>query len=109
LEQSVQIATDIYGIQFPEPFQFAFTTGKAVTVKNSNLSEMVIYPNPANDVISIRGIEVQTVMIHEITGKLVKSIEKNSVINIGDMHPGSYMITVMDRDKNKFRELIIIE
>jgi hypothetical protein len=103
------VATDIYGIRFPEPFQFAFTTGKAVTVKNNNLSEVVIYPNPADDIIHVRGVDVKSVMIHEITGKLVKVMEGTSVINLSDIQPGSYMITVMDRENNKFRELIIIE
>jgi len=103
------VATDIYGVQFPAPFQFAFTTVEPVGVKSTKLSKMVIYPNPVDEVMSIRGVDVKSVKMHSIAGQLVKEFNDTPVMNVSDMKAGSYVVTVVDRNENKYRELITIK
>lgn len=103
------VATDRFGVQLAAPFQFVFTTVTPVGIENGIIPEMVIYPNPADDIMSIRGIDVKTARIHSIAGQLVREIKNTPLIYVGDIAPGSYVISVQDRDKNKYQELIIIK
>lgn len=103
------VATDIYNIRFPAPFQFTFTTMPAVGIENNEVSELVVYPNPADDLITIRGVNVKSVQIFSVSGKLISEIENQPIIQVGEITPGSYIISVTDQENNRFRELITIK
>jgi hypothetical protein len=103
------VATDRFGVQLADPFQFVFTTASPVAVRNSSMSDMVIYPNPADEVISIRGVDVSAVRIYSISGHLVKEIRNSSLIRVSDLQPGSYVVTVTDRNDNSANSLVVIQ
>ncbi len=103
------VATDRFGVQLASPFQYLFTTAAAVGVDNNNLPEMVVYPNPADEMLSIRGIDVQSVTMYNTTGQLVKQVSNKSTLNVRDFKPGIYVINVEDRDENSYREVILIK
>jgi len=66
-------------------------------------SEVVIFPNPATNIINFRGVDVHhTVKIISITGALVKQQSLiNNKIDIADIRPGLYYIVVYDNNGNK--------
>ncbi len=103
------VATDRFGVQLASPFQYLFTTAAAVGVDNNNLPEMLVYPNPADEILSIRGIDVQSVTMYNSTGQLIKQVNNKSIINVRDFKPGVYVINVEDRDENSYREVILIK
>lgn len=102
-------ATDRFGVQLASPFQFVFTTAAVVGVDDQELSKMVLYPNPADDVLTIRGIDVKSLKIYNMTGQILRQVSNKSLINVSEMEPGAYVINVTDRDDNKFEEVIIIK
>ena len=102
-------ATDAYGVPFAEPASFSFTTAAPVAVENSEMQDVVIYPNPASETLYIKGMDVASVAIHNLTGRLVKSADHSREIDLGGMEPGSYFVTVSDREANSVRKLIVIQ
>ena len=103
------VATDAYGVPFAEPAAFSFTTAAPVSVENRASGGVVIYPNPASEKLFIKGMDVASVTIHNLTGRLVKSTDHSREIDLGDMKPGSYFVTVSDREANSVRKLIVIQ
>lgn len=103
------VATDVYGIRLPEPFQFAFTTASAVSVESDEVSAVLIYPNPATDVLHIRGMDVVSVKFYNITGQMIKEIRNSSLLNVNDIKSGSYIVTATDRNDSTVRRLINIK
>jgi hypothetical protein len=101
-------ATDAYGLQLVEPYTFTFNTW-ATSVEDHDQLGVVIYPNPASDILQIRGLEVASVKMYNLTGKLMKEVYDSSVINVSDMEPGSYAVIVSDREDNSVRKMIVID
>ncbi len=102
------VATDIYGVQLAEPYIYTFSSW-AVSVEGMEASEVVLYPNPASDLLEIRGMNVASVKIYSLTGQLMKKVYNSSVINVSDMEPGSYAVTITDSTDTMVRRLIVIQ
>ena len=102
------LATDVYGLQLAEPYSFTFTT-YPVSAEYMEASEVSIYPNPATDLMEIRGMDVAKVKIYSLTGQLVKEVHHSAVINVSDMDPGTYAMTVSDTEDRRVRKMIVIE
>jgi hypothetical protein len=78
--------------------------GKATSVlnnnlNNNNLNKLVVYPNPANEVLNIsvsNGAEVNNVNIYNVSGKLVNTAKvAANQINISDLNNGVYFIEIL--------------
>ncbi|MDX2431845.1 MAG: Ig-like domain-containing protein [Bacteroides sp.] len=102
-------ATDVFGIQMTEPFLFAFTTSIATAIENSKADEVVIYPNPATDVLQVSGMDVASFKLYNMSGQVIKEVYDSAVINLDNIKTGIYVVTVSDRDNNKHRQTIVIE
>ncbi len=62
--------------------------------------DVEIYPNPANDVITIKG-EVASIEIYDLVGKCVKTVWKNmEEIRISDLSSGLYMMRIFTPNGN---------
>lgn len=75
---------------------------------NSN-SSMVVYPNPASDIITISGnleIDFRT-YVSDLSGRKVLATKNQATINVSDLSPGIYMVTVQGENYNKTEKLII--
>jgi hypothetical protein len=92
-----------------EPFVFAFSIAAGVSVENKTLANVVIYPNPVSEVLHIKGMEVASINIYSITGRLMKSNSNSNEISVSDIAPGSYILTASDRYDQRVRKLIVIE
>jgi spore germination protein YaaH len=78
------------------------TSIKAVFDKNN----IVLYPNPANDLINISTniSNHYTINIYDLNGKIYKQIicsEKEKQINISNFNSGTYFIEITNTDKQK--------
>ncbi len=102
------VATDIWGVQMAEPYTFDFKSW-ATAIEDFEQPDVVIYPNPASDILNIQGMDVASVRIYNLTGQLIKEVYDTSVINVSDVEPGSYALIVSDRTDNTARKMIVVE
>ena len=61
---------------------------------NENTTEFALYPNPAQDVLSIDGV-FQSIEIYNLVGKLVLASDNKSEINISSLANGSYYVNIL--------------
>ena len=60
-----------------------------------------IYPNPANEILSIEGENIKQVNVYNTVGQLVKSVSCNDntvKVNVGDLQNGMYIVNVIDNN-----------
>ncbi len=68
-----------------------------------------LFPNPADELLSIRGIDIKSVRICSILGQAVMKQSDHALLDVSDITPGSYVIEVRDRNDHYYKELIIIQ
>ena len=92
---------------------FGNTTG----IEESNVSDFVMYPNPANDLVKINFAENtrlrSTVTINDALGRVVKSEiissgSANHQINIGELNKGIYFVKI-DSESGSTNQKLIVE
>jgi hypothetical protein len=67
--------------------------------ENLALNELVIYPNPTNNLLTISLGGVKNVVITDMLGKPCKTIRtRENSISLADLKPGSYVIKVFSAD-----------
>ncbi len=83
-------------------------TTYAAGVEINQLTDISIYPNPANGTININGIANSDVVIYDITGKLIKEFKdlNSTTIDISDMTQGVYFLNVNNKDGVKTLKFI---
>jgi len=72
-------------------------------------SNVAVYPNPANDVIYVKGDGIQYVEIYNSIGLKVisKNVTDSESINIADFASGIYFVRIVDKTGNVSTEKII--
>lgn len=70
-------------------------------VKNREVTNVTIFPNPATDMVSIRSdVEISSISIVDITGRTVSTLKSvrdfNTVVNVGHLTDGVYLISISD-------------
>ena len=80
--------------------EFARSTYLLTAVPKKEQTTLVLYPNPANELVSIEGQGIDSLpallLIYQVDGKLVKEINFNShhlkVLDVSDMNAGIYLL-----------------
>lgn len=77
-----------------------FNYGVYVGVKELDDSDIKIIPNPANtDLIQIAGIPIENnIEFYDAAGKSIKSFSNDTFLNVADLAPGLYYVTVRFAD-----------
>ncbi|MCV9387003.1 glycosyl hydrolase [Reichenbachiella ulvae] len=74
----------------------------------SNLDMLVIYPNPAREQVQIKGLEYQSVALHDMTGRQVLAQQSTTqAIDISWLNPGQYLLLIRTDQAIVRRQLII--
>ena len=90
----------------------ALNLGNSTDIQNVILSSTQVYPNPANDKISISSyaVKINELDIYDISGKLVEShyVNANKInINTSKLNSGIYFIEIKS-DVSKIKKKVII-
>lgn len=68
-------------------------------IKDLKSRKLKFYPNPVLDVINLEVDGDAEIKIYNIAGQLVKTtVIRSNQLNVSDLHPGQYMITVSQKD-----------
>ena len=76
-------------------------------IKNIKADAFSIYPNPAKDVLKIKGAKSAEVIIRTIDGRRVKTVENASEVNISDLANGTYIVTIKEGKNVSTQKLLI--
>ena len=82
-------------------------SGQTLGIDNFNTTDLIIYPNPANTVITLQSqYEIHIVTLYTIQGQKVLESDKNT-INIESLPQGSYILTAKSREGKTLTKRII--
>ena len=102
-------AMDDFFQNLEDSYVSIFTTAIVTSVDNPKSADLVLYPNPASDVLRVEGVDVASLKIYNISGQLVKEIHNSREISVKDIKTGLYIVAVSDRNGNELRELVVIK
>lgn len=81
-----------------------------LSIDDEALNEVItIYPNPANDIITIKTKDnavIDNITIYNSLGKKVKTSNQN-IMNIGNLEKGIYLVVITDNDGKIARKKIL--
>lgn len=80
-----------------EYLSFDFTSAS----ENQDITAKV-YPNPATDLITIEGIDVETVEVYNSVGQLVGQTAMSQSVDVRSYQPGIYMLIINGSEKIRF-------
>lgn len=80
-----------------EYLSFDFTSAS----ENQNMTAKV-YPNPATDLITIEGIDVETVEVYNSVGQLVGHAAMSQSVDVSSYQPGIYLLIINGNEKIRF-------
>jgi gingipain R len=79
-----------------------------VGIENFN-DGIIVYPNPAEDIINIEGANISVVNIYNNLGQLVISKENSNSINISSLNAGIYMINIITEEGSSLVKKVVIK
>ncbi|MGB0933033.1 MAG: choice-of-anchor L domain-containing protein [Lishizhenia sp.] len=87
----------------------SFSTNEAVLSAEENaLENVVIFPNPVDDVLKIEGLLIDDlVTIQDLSGKMVKTIDsQQKEWNVSDLAKGVYLVTFARKGSKEVKKII---
>lgn len=79
--------------------------GALVSVEQEELT-YEIYPNPANDILNVKGINGTNYQIHDQTGRLVDSGIISNQIDISSLSNGTYILSLERNGATSFEHIV---
>ena len=81
---------------------------KNTTGVEENRFEAVVYPNPANGVVRIEGVEVDEVWVYNAFGQVVKRVRNSNEISVEGLVEGVYLVRIRDKEGRIFLEKVMV-
>ena len=69
--------------------------------------QLTIYPNPARDILNVKGSKNADITIMNIDGRVVRSAKNVSSVSISDLANGLYSVTIKDGNRISKQKVII--
>lgn len=91
-------------------FGLLFRNQITLSVPEQQRQKVIIFPNPANDKVSISGLQnpVEELQIYDVTGGLVKTFNaiSGSTYDVSEVSPGIYFLKISSGGTTSMRKLI---
>ena len=71
-------------------------------------NELTVYPNPANNLVCINGVEAAEVQVYNAIGQMVKTVRGTNEIDVVDLAEGVYLVRIMDAEGNIYTNKIAV-
>ena len=82
---------------------------KNTTGVEENRFEAVVYPNPANGVVRIEGVEVDEVRVYNALGQMVKIVRRTNEIDVADLVKGIYLLRITDAEGKSHTARVVVK
>jgi hypothetical protein len=82
----------------------SFRATDALSLEDNALAKVKLYPNPASNNIRFTNIQEATIMITDVTGKVVlqtEGVDENSIINVSNLNSGIYLVNIKNESMNE--------
>jgi hypothetical protein len=76
-------------------------------VQNAKAEALSVYPNPAQDVIMVKGGKMADITIMNVIGRTIRSAQNVSQVNVSDLANGIYFVTVKEGTKTSTQKVLI--
>lgn len=95
-------------------YKVLFTIVEPNTINTPQTKDLVIYPNPSQDVVYIEHVRpVSEVKVYNLMGQVVGKFEtghsKNYILDLSELQSGMYYIRVTDEESNIYVQKVIKE
>ena len=79
-----------------------------LSVDDLTINEVSIYPNPAKDIVSIKGVttKINSVEVFNLNGKLVLETLNSNSFDVSDLNKGLYLVVVKNNRGKVVKKLI---
>jgi len=91
-----------YDVNDPERYAMSCPVYGTQGVAEVETNAFGVYPNPATNMVTIEGINVENVMIYNSLGQLVESVGATQNINVTNYTSGIYMMMINGSEKVRF-------
>jgi hypothetical protein len=93
---------------FASPQTWLMTNTSTLSVEQFNEERFTMYPNPARDIVSFKGINtIKSIEVFSQLGQKVLSVRDTNVINIESLSTGMYMVNITDMNKRIVQKKLI--
>ncbi|MEY2739673.1 MAG: hypothetical protein RL259_1582, partial [Bacteroidota bacterium] len=82
----------------------SFQATNALSLEDNAVAKVKLYPNPASNNIRFANVEDATIMITDVTGKVVlqtSGVDENSIINVSHLNSGIYLVNIKNEWMNE--------
>jgi hypothetical protein len=82
----------------------SFRATDALSLEDNTIAKVKLYPNPASNNIRFTNIQEATIMITDVTGKVVlqtEGVDENSLINVSNLNSGIYLVNIKNESMNE--------
>ncbi len=102
-----EVRTYLTGVVYYD--DFSIVKVDQASVKEDNIDGLNVYPNPANDIVTIasNGFGAKQVMLFDMLGKKVLETSTNETINVSGLKAGIYVMKITQDGKAATRKLVI--
>lgn len=76
-------------------------------LKDIHTDRFSFYPNPTKDMIALKGVRNADVAICTLDGRVVKTAQNVTILNVSDLRPGYYLITIKEGNLSSTEKLMI--
>lgn len=86
-------------LQFPDGVSMSsaprgFQTLAYDAVESLTAPDVLVYPNPATDIVHIQGVEADEIQVYNALGQLVKTVRSTNQIDVSDLADGHYLLRI---------------
>ncbi|MDC0637435.1 Omp28-related outer membrane protein [Flavobacteriaceae bacterium] len=86
-----------------------FATEANLDITDQALSSVVLYPNPANGIVTLVNAQNSQVVLYDLLGKVIKSFETqsaNETFDVSSLTQGSYFVSITQNGYRSIQKLI---
>ena len=73
--------------------KITFVEGSTTAVEDIKKADILIYPNPAQDILIINGIDAQKLRVYDMSGQVVLH-EYGTEVHVGNLVDGTYLLQI---------------